>query len=261
MEKFLSATKCLGQKEVQKYLKAQLNEQERFRVENHLLECPLCSDAVDGLANHYNFDEDIELEQIQALIPNTNSSNSTTNIRTLPSRRFSFSRIAAAAIVLLLPLAGLMYWQSGNNPQLAKVFKPIQNNTVLADLRASEDIDFQNPILQKGMAAYDLKDYQQSLEYYQLALTEEPENTVAVFFSGVVSLELGKTKEAIPLLTSSRLNDERLYEQSTWYLVMAHLALNQKEKAQLLLNDLVKNKNGIYYLKAVEKKKKLKSEK
>jgi len=259
MEKFFSATKCLGQEDVQKYLKAQLNEQERFTVENHLLECPLCSDAVEGFANHYNFDENVELEQIQELINNTAAPASTTPVRTLP-KRFSFNRIAAAALILLLPLAGLMYWQSGHAPQLAKAFSPIQDNSVLADLRASEENNFQNPYLQKGMAAYDLKQYQQSLEYYQSALAEEPENTLAIFFSGVVCLELGKTKEAIPLLTSSRLNDERLYEQSTWYLVMAHLALNEKEEAQLLLNDLLKNKNGIYYLKAVEKKKEMNGE-
>ena len=255
MEKFFSATKCLGQADVQKYLKAQLNEQERFTVENHLLECPLCSDAVEGFANHYNFDEDTELEEIQELITQNASLNTTPIVRNLPKRQFSFNRIAAAALMLLLPIAGLMYWQAGNNSQLATSFSPIKDNTVLADLRASEAINFQNPHLQKGMVAYDLKQYQESLSYYQLALAEEPENTLAVFFSGVVSLELGKTKEAIAFLTSSRLNDERLYDQSTWYLVMANLTLKNNAEAKLLLNDLLKNKNGIYYAKALEKMK------
>ena len=89
MEKLFSSSKCLGQDEIQKYLKEQLTNQERFRVENHLLDCPLCTDAVEGFANGYNFDEDIELREIETALA-TAEKTSPTKVRTLPSASKSF---------------------------------------------------------------------------------------------------------------------------------------------------------------------------
>ena len=251
MEEIFTASKCLGHDEVQKYLQAQLNEQERFKVENHLLDCSLCSDAVEGFANHHNVESD--LKEIKTSIQERITAP-TAKVRPLSASRFSFNNLAAAILMLLIPIAGYLYWQGEGAQQVAQAFDPINENKLLAELRSGDGSDFQNAELKKGMGYYDLKEYQKSLTHYQLALQQEPENTVASFFAGIVSLELGNAKEAIPYLIASRINDERFYDQSTWYLLMAHLKLNDKLEAKRLLEDLLKNKEGTYYQRALDLK-------
>ena len=41
-------SQCLAGEEVKAYLDGSISEEGRRRVENHLLDCPLCSDAVEG---------------------------------------------------------------------------------------------------------------------------------------------------------------------------------------------------------------------
>jgi anti-sigma factor RsiW len=40
---------CLGREELRAYLEDPISAEDRRRVENHLLDCPLCSDALEGL--------------------------------------------------------------------------------------------------------------------------------------------------------------------------------------------------------------------
>lgn len=50
MKPIFQIHQCLSEENIKGYLTNRLSEEERFRVENHLLDCPLCSDAVDGYA-------------------------------------------------------------------------------------------------------------------------------------------------------------------------------------------------------------------
>jgi hypothetical protein len=48
MQLLFQEHKCLSEKDIQNYINGQLSTDERHRLENHLLDCPLCDDAVDG---------------------------------------------------------------------------------------------------------------------------------------------------------------------------------------------------------------------
>mgnify|MGYP006299637873 CR=1 FL=1 len=48
METLFESTPCLTDADIRKYVGQDLNPEDRFRVENHLLDCPLCSEALDG---------------------------------------------------------------------------------------------------------------------------------------------------------------------------------------------------------------------
>ncbi len=48
MKTLLHPKKCLTYKMLQAYYSSELPVEKRFEVENHLLDCPLCSDALEG---------------------------------------------------------------------------------------------------------------------------------------------------------------------------------------------------------------------
>jgi anti-sigma factor RsiW len=48
MKPIFQAHTCLSEQDIRKYLDGQLDAAARHRVENHLLDCPLCEDALEG---------------------------------------------------------------------------------------------------------------------------------------------------------------------------------------------------------------------
>ena len=108
---------CLSADELNKYMKGTLPAQETQTIESHLLDCPLCSDALDGLMEHR---VEAPLPDLHAARANANSSNKT---------RFW---LAAAS---LLVAAALGSWLFYNFQQ-----KPAEEQLALKNENASESI-------------------------------------------------------------------------------------------------------------------------
>ena len=51
MKVTLKERSCLSQRELRRYLRGKMTKQQRQAVEHHLLDCPLCAHAVDGMEN------------------------------------------------------------------------------------------------------------------------------------------------------------------------------------------------------------------
>ena len=102
------STECLSQEEIRLYLKGELNEAARYRIENHLLDCPLCSDAVEGFASEYNFDENRELDELKTAINRKIAEPPNLSKSTI----FTLNRIAAAIIFLIISSATIFYWNT-----------------------------------------------------------------------------------------------------------------------------------------------------
>lgn len=271
MDKIFTSTKCLSPSTIQDYLKKELEEQRRYEVENHLLDCPLCSDAVEGLANHYNFDEDIQLSSLQkelkALSKDTQTKIKSTvkseRIKKLPQRRrrIPLSWVAAAILLLLIPLAGHFYWQENDGERIYQAFYESADYDAPLAQRANNVIDFTLPNMKKGMDYFNLKEYRESLGYYQEVLKENSENEAAIFFAGLASIELGKYEDAISYLSLSRVNHVAFYEASTWYLILIHLKQDNRTKAEELLDDLLNSTEDNYRQRALNLQAALKEEK
>ena len=93
-KKIFTTTPCLKPEEIRQYLSNELSEDSRYEAENHMLDCPLCHDAVEGFAAHYNFEEDPQLRQIEETIQLGEETAATPQIR--PVRSLLINRIAAS---------------------------------------------------------------------------------------------------------------------------------------------------------------------
>ena len=245
------STECLSKEEIRLYLKGELNEAARYRAENHLLDCPLCSDAVEGFAGEYNFDEDQELEDLKIVIKKkivepTLSSN--TNI-------FTLNRIAAAVIFLVVSSAVLFYWntQKVENTILAEIQS---SNNTMGSVRGISDFEF-GELYMEGIELFRNEKYQESLFFFENLLETQPENPTAHYFTGISALNLGELEQAIENLTYARLNDENFYEDATWQLILANLGIGNTTEAKALIDDLLKIEGGFYSSNAEKLKEKL----
>lgn len=88
------------------YVEGTLSTQQQFRVEDHLLDCPLCESAIAAFTLHGT----------STTQPKTTSP---TKLKSLPQPRRSYwPTLTAAATILLLLFAGWQYWAASENERL-----------------------------------------------------------------------------------------------------------------------------------------------
>lgn len=59
MNNILKTGPCLTVAEIKAYIDQSLTGEQLHKVERHLLDCPLCSDAVEGLSQTKNIDQEL----------------------------------------------------------------------------------------------------------------------------------------------------------------------------------------------------------
>ncbi len=237
-------TKCLNEDEIRFYLNGTLGESSRYRVENHLLDCPLCAEAMEGFANEYKFGQDQQLAELKEAIKG--------KTRIVPKSRevhfWTINRIAAAILLIIIPSAAWFYWNAQNSEK--SYLAELQSSKgLIENVRGGEE--FPAGIqYNEGLEFYRNENYRASLFFFDYLLESEPENSIAHYFAGLSALNLGELEEAIENLSYARFNDEKYYEDATWNLVLANLGLGKKEEAKALIAELLKIEGGFYSDKA-----------
>ncbi len=252
MNKILNNTTCLKPEQIRDYLSEQLDENQRFDVENHLLDCPLCTDAVEGFANNHNIDDLPELDFSQPTEATT-----PTIVKQLPARKNWAMRIAASLLLLSIPLGGYLYWQSNETERIIAANFMEKEDPVIGALRSGDNSLITNVALQNGLEAYQNKQYDASLKILTDALNKDPENALATYYSGMSAAKLENWQIAEKQLQITRINAPEYYDEATWQLIAVYLSQNKKPAAETLLYELAENDKSPYQKKALEILKKI----
>ena len=248
MKTILKETTCLSKKELQAYLDESIHDDDRYRIESHLIDCPLCNAAVEGFAQQYNFGEDKYLEKLETAI--TTKKEIQENHSNIKNKFSLMNRIAAAVLLLLIASASLLYWNSQKTERLfLSYYEGLEiDNTV----RGVADNATEQNELNLGVSAFNNQFFEKSIGHFNSYLKENPEHIAANYFKAMALLELGKYKEAIDYFSICRINDESYFEEATWHIALAYLQLKDVERAKQFLNDLIKDEKSFYYKKAKE---------
>lgn len=225
---------------IESYLKGKSDKETTRAIEEEMNNSLFFSDAMDGFSEAPEF-----LDRVDKL--------SFDSIRTQkkPSKTYSLYRIAAAAAVLLLPLVAILWWPSQNTDDNLFAHNFSSFPTDKYETTRSEETSAK--VLTKEMTAYKAyaeKDYTTAIQAFKNYIALIPEDAEATFYLGLAQLETGQAENAINNLETARINSDRFYEDATWYLALAHIKLNQRDDAGLVLQDLIKNEQGHYFAKA-----------
>ncbi len=244
MKKIFQPTKCLSQKEMEHYVKGDISDELRYTIENHLVDCPLCSEAMEGYQlmegdSTVVFDDLFERIDAKVTAPETKAK----------TRSIPWNSIAAGLLFLISVSAAYVYYQNTNASNKYMAYFE-QNDNALS----TRSIDATNLTadLKGGYHLYQDKNYQGSLSFFEDYLKVNPESTTAAYYAGMSALEIGEEESAIDFLTTVRMNDDRLYEEASWRLAGIYLERGSEDKAKALLEDLVKVNNGVYFEQAKE---------
>ncbi|MFT5166930.1 MAG: hypothetical protein ACI8P3_002162 [Saprospiraceae bacterium] len=244
MKKVFQATQCLSREEINHYLKGDVQDDLRYKIENHLIDCPLCAEAVEGYGVSDDEAEDVFNEIYQKIDTRTSTTPGIRNNRLTP-----WNRIAAGVLFLLTAGAAYLYYQSAPSKGNYQAYFQNEDNTLA--LRSIAENTF-SPDLAEGIRLYQNKKFQGSLSFFEDYIQINPESTAASYFAGLSALNIGAKENAFNLLSTVRMNDEQLYEEATWVLTGIYLDRGEVDNAKNFLQDLIKIKNGFYVDRAKE---------
>ena len=237
MKKIFQPTECLSREEIQHYSKGEISDELRYKVENHLIDCPLCSAAMDGYLIMEDADTEFD-ELYQKIDSKTLGKSESVGKRSLP-----WNRIAAGLLFLLTASAAFLYYQSNQSTFDYQAYFNERDESFA--MRSVEENSI-SPAMAEGIQLYQNKNFQASLSFFEDYIKTNPESSVATYYAGMSALKIGEKENAFNLLSTVRINDEKLYEEATWVLAILYLERGEKENARDFLNDLIKVENGFY---------------
>jgi|GEM_PF-3668191 len=249
MKDIFETSKCLSFDQIKLYVQGKLNSKDQYTVEEHLSDCELCSDALEGFA------ATTELEQAETFLKETtwppkeqSINQQPTKVIPLaqkPSLTSNYLKVAAVLIGIIGSLAvfSLLGGENTNYDAAIAASYPIHDQASRNDsLQASNQPFYQ------ALQRFDQEQFTESIALFSQHLTANPEDKAAIFFQGVALLKSGKTKKAIENLEQVYLDRASGYHlDATWFLALAQLKKGQKARAKSLLMTL--SQVGNYYNK------------
>lgn len=241
MEAMFKETACLSLGELEAYHKGKLNGVALRRVEQHLIDCPLCDGALEGINS--SVDPVQDRIQLSKLGKATRTSN-----RRLP---VFFNKAVAALLIFIIATAFLTYWQQTRGERIFAEFytTPIYEGS--QQRGSAAEATSNAPIKQKAIIAFGQKDYAQATDLLEAHISDQTNDFEAIFYAGISQLEERNIEKAIEYLQKTRLNDDEQYEGATWYLALAYVRQKEYEKASLLAEEIKMSADPIYRMKAV----------
>lgn len=222
---------CLTKAEIKAYLDKTLSEQERFEVENHLLDCNMCEDAIDGYIQYPQ-----ELQQASY---------------TSSSMKKWFS---IAASIFFLALGGFAIFQYKFANRSDSVFaqfyqKPNWDNQTRGDEASSA--------YSEAIQNYNQGLYQAAVPSFDSLLKNHEEDNQIRLYKGIAHLEMHQYEEAEKELGTVRINSDLYFEEACWYLALLHIKMKKTQEANAYLDEIIELENSFYQDQALEMKNRL----
>lgn len=233
-QNIFNSTNCLSNEQLLAYAEDTLSSVDKHTIEKHLLDCPLCSEAVEGFLERNNVQETKTI--IEALSTDLN--------KKLLNKKFSsWKRYIYSIAATLILFAGLLFVNQFGTSESQKIFdayfEPYPNTVPI--LRGDTDLND----IQIAMIEYEKNNYIDAIKHYKKILSQNINQVEANFYSGVSYLCLENPIKAIPFLTYTQKIDSTIFINAThWYLGLAYL----------LKEDIVPAKAQLKYLTQTENK-------
>ncbi|MEM9836419.1 MAG: zf-HC2 domain-containing protein [Bacteroidota bacterium] len=212
------------------YVEGSLSAQQTHRVEDHLLDCPLCTSAVEGLQQQQPRPEVVPQRSRQRKI---------------------WPVIASAAAVLLLLFAGWQYWQASEPERLFTAYfdpQPIYGYEQQRSLSPPRP-DLAPSIQQQALKYHREGEYRLALTAWRAYFDEQPlpDSWLPQQYAATAALAVGLPEEAhyfLDQIPPDLSGTQR--EQVLWYRAMAHLKGGDQSAALMVLEDLMSAPQSIY---------------
>ncbi len=233
-------TACLTLEQLTAYAEDRVSDEERFTIEKHLVDCKLCSDALDGYAL---LEETSHLKDRVTSMDELIRERASSAVRHKRSWQLYYS-LAASIVLACAAVLYLRHHAPSYDSLYAEYFKPYPNAVPL--LRGEGP----GGILESAMIEYESENYGAALTSLKTVLMHEPTNDTANFYAGISSMCLNDPQTAVPFFQNV---SERsgLTDQTIWYQGLAYLKQNDIDAAKRCFESL-SLKEGSFRQRCIE---------
>ena len=257
MKPIFQTHRCLSARELHQYAAGQLSGTERHRVENHLLDCALCNDAVEGRTARPDRDA-APLPTANAFLASLNTApkmqpavTEEAKVRVLPRRRPWLQYVAAACVVALATVS-VWYFQETNKHDRIIAQEYDTPDAEVINPRGGRVVPLETSKLDAAMTAYDEAAYDRSAALFAEVVAAEPTNEDALYYGGLSQLENGDTAAAIQLFERTLAIGNKYPDEALFHLAISHLSRHEVAQARVYLKQLTADESGLYYSRAQE---------
>lgn len=235
-------TPCLSFDELLGYYNNQVSDTERLNIERHLIDCQLCSEALEGLEMTDN--QKNVRQQIESINKKIISHDSHPGQHTI-QWKYAYS-IAAVFILALFSALYMLLKKPSADALYAEYFSPYPNMVPLVRGESSPGQ------LELAMVEYESKNYRETIRILQNLLETDPQNDFARFYAGISFLCLNEPQVAIIHLHKvADKSDGEITNQAKWFIALAYLKDHNIQVAESYLK-LLTAKEGTYSTKSAE---------
>lgn len=235
--------RCLSQEEIRAYTHGTLSPQNQHDIEKHLLDCALCSSAVDYFQQEEDGISNTDEQQIASLKKEL-AALCAPSIRPLHTR--GVNRWAAILLLALCAYAAYRYQQSTQTDRLVNAYLdelPDQPSMLRGETEAELP---QSEERRQAMAFFQNADYESSIPHFENHLAQFTTDWQSRLLLGKAQLRVGKYSQALQTLRQVNTEEEQMLEEAHWLQVMALLQMNEAEAARPILQMLSQNINGAF---------------
>ncbi len=163
-----------------------------------------------------------------------------------------FPLLAVAASLLLLIGFVVMFLPSTSSPDtLFATFYEVPS------LNISVRGQNQQVLINQGMEAYREGDYHKAVSFFDQYLVEDPNHNDLIFFKGAGQIAAGDYQAALETLETLTTQASLYSSASLWYQALAHLKLENIDRAHALLEQIIQGGNSSYRDRAQKLKRQL----
>ena len=227
-------TPCLTLDQLTAYVEDRLSAHEHHEVEKHLIDCELCSDAVEGMT--LAADSATIKKTVTSLKSDLHARLHKRPALSLPKKKsWRIVTVPVAAIVLvgLISILYTVLQKPSTDVLFSRYFEPYPNTVPL--MRGESP----SGRMEWAMTEYEAADYAAALTMLQEIIASDPENTTALFYTGVSCLCLGEPEQAIGYFQrASRGDTDEFEEQTRWYTGLSYLRNRQSDRAEAIFREI-----------------------
>ena len=219
---------CLSDSQIQQYVRKQMERDEEYKLEQHLLECGLCRDAIEGAAKMLPAEADRHADSLRQRLADMAVRRPR---RVRPAWTYG---LATAAVVLIALGLYSTYTPNPDEQLFSSEFRPY--SSVLPQVRG----EAASNALLSALRLYELENYEAAIHEFETILARESDQTLAHFYLGNALLATGRANEAIGHLqrVASGTIDDRLAEPAQWFLALAYIKTGNRAAARPILKSL-----------------------
>ena len=223
---------------IEEYLAGDLSVREQTEFEELLRNDP---DLMKEFLLRKDINEAISENDVMDLRNNLNKIvNSESKIRNIYRNSFIISSVAAVAVILIV--ISCFYLFSNKNVSGTEIFNSYYSTyPTITSFRSSVDITVQEQLLNEAFSSYDDGKYSIASDYFNQILTDDKSNTMAQFYLALCEIELENFDKSEKLLNELILKNNHIFwEQAHWYLALVYLKQNDTGNAKSIFKIIIK---------------------